>query len=249
MSIEQNLLINIVDQLVLLDENFSSNDLNAIRTFKSTVSSSSNSSINSLLQILPVSIQHQVNEYLNEIIEQLVLCTGVNTKSQLSNTISHIIKRTLSNRKEIMIKNNHFIKQIHAFNELYSKLNIQIQNICIKQLKMIKANDLNTNQIDTLREQYQLLLKQIQLRRCEFIRDIYTMENIEILQNMKLDCEEKQHQYDEQINHLKKLEMAINNEGIHYQHLIKRYYELCDELINAQNALKQLKQQKENSSI
>jgi hypothetical protein len=29
-------------------------------------------------------------------------------------------------------------------------------------LKIIKANDLNTNQIDTLREQYQLLLKQIQ---------------------------------------------------------------------------------------
>jgi hypothetical protein len=47
-------------------------------------------------------------------------------------------------------------------NDLYTKLNTQIQNICIEQLKMIKANDLNTNQIDTLREQYQLLLKQIQ---------------------------------------------------------------------------------------
>ncbi|CAF3393259.1 unnamed protein product [Rotaria sp. Silwood1] len=246
MSIEQNLLINIVDQIVLLDENFSSNDLNAIRTFKSTASSS-NSSINSLVQILPVSIQCQVNEYLNEIIGQLVLC--VNAKSQLPNTISHIIKRTLSNRKEITIKNGHFKKQIHSLTELYSKLNTQIQNVCIEQLKMIKANDINTSQIDTLREQYQLLLKQIQLRRCEFIRDIYTMENIEILQNMKLDCEEKQHQYDEQINHFKKLEMAITNEGVHYQHLIKRYYELCDELINAQNALKRLKQQKENSSI
>ncbi|CAF4278600.1 unnamed protein product, partial [Rotaria sp. Silwood2] len=88
MSIEQNLLINIIDQIVLLDENFSSNDLNAIRTFKSTAASSSNSSTNSLLQILPVSVQRQVNEYLNEIIEQLVLCTGVNTKSQLPNTIS-----------------------------------------------------------------------------------------------------------------------------------------------------------------
>ncbi|CAF0980669.1 unnamed protein product [Rotaria sp. Silwood1] len=248
MSIEQNLLINIVDQIVLLDENFSSNDLNGIRTFKSTASSS-NSSINSLVQLLPVSIQCQVNEYLNEIIGQLVLCTGVNAKSQLPNTISHIIKRTLSNRKEITIKNGHFKKQIHSLTELYSKLNTQIQNVCIEQLKMIKANDINTSQIDTLREQYQLLLKQIQLRRCEFIRDIYTMENIEILQNMKLDCEEKQHQYDEQINHFKKLEMAITNEGVHYQHLIKRYYELCDELINAQNALKRLKQQKENSSI
>jgi len=47
-------------------------------------------------------------------------------------------------------------------NDLYNKLNTQIQNVCIEQLKMIKANDLNTNQIDTLREQYQLLLKQIQ---------------------------------------------------------------------------------------
>jgi len=65
----------------------------------------------------------------------------------------------------------------------------------------------------------------------------------------RLDCEEKQHQYDEQINHFKKLEMAIGNEGVHYQQLIKRYYELYDELINAQNALKQLKQQKDNISI
>ncbi len=39
--------------------------------------------------------------------------------------------------------------------------------------------------------------------------------------------------------------MSIANEGVHYQQLIKRYYELCDELINAQNALKRLKQQKE----
>ncbi|CAF1347141.1 unnamed protein product [Adineta steineri] len=248
MSVEQNLLINIVDQIVLLDENFSSNDLNAIETFKSAASSS-NSSINSLLQILPVSIQRQVNEYLNEIIGQLVLCTGVNIKSQLPNTISHIIKRIITNRKEITIKNVQFAKQINAINDLYSKLNTQIQNICIEQLKMIKANDLNTSQIDTLRQQYQLLLKQIQLRRCEFIRDIYTMDNIEILQNMKLDYEEKQHLYDEQINHMKKLEIAINNEGVHYQQLIKRYYELCDESLNAQNALKRLKQQRENISI
>lgn len=90
------------------------------------------------------------------------------------------------------------------------------------------------------------------------------MENIEILQKMKyvrrnssrwkneflsrLDYEEKQHQYDEQINHFKKLEQAINQEGIHYQQLIKRYYELGDELINAQNALQRLKQQKESLS-
>ena len=92
------------------------------------------------------------------------------------------------------------------------------------------------------------------------------MENIEILQKMKyvqrnfppdgkskflsrLDYEEKQHQYDEQINHFKKLEHGINQEGVHYQQLIKRYYELGDELINAQNALQRLKQQKENLSI
>lgn len=90
------------------------------------------------------------------------------------------------------------------------------------------------------------------------------MENIEILQKMKyvrrnssrwkneflsrLDYEEKQHQYDEQINHFKKLEQAINQEGTHYQQLIKRYYELGDELINAQNALQRLKQQKESLS-
>ncbi len=83
-------------------------------------------------------------------------------KSQLPNTISHIIKRTITNRKEIMIKNTQFVKQINAMNDLYSKLNTQIQNVCIEQLKMNKANDLNTSQIDTLREQYQLLLKQIQ---------------------------------------------------------------------------------------
>ncbi len=49
-------------------------------------------------------------------------------------------------------------------NDLYTKLNNQIQMTYIEQLKMIKANDLNTNQIDTLREQYQLLLKQIQYK-------------------------------------------------------------------------------------
>jgi hypothetical protein len=205
----------------------------------------------------------------------------VNVKSQLPNTISHLIKRTIANRKEILTKNSHLLTQMNAMNDLYSKSNTQIQNICIEQLKLIKATDLNTNQIDTLREQYQLLLKQIQyviiplskiffkffhrLRRCEFIRDIYTMENIEFLQKMKykkmrnillnfflifrLDCEEKQHQYDEQINHFKKLELAIENEGVHYQQLIKRYYELSGELINTQNALKQLKQQKDNRTI
>ncbi len=83
-------------------------------------------------------------------------------KSQLPNTISHIIKRTITNRKEIMIKNTQFVKQKNAMNDLYSKLNTQIQNVCIEQLKINKANDLNTSQIDTLREQYQLLLKQIQ---------------------------------------------------------------------------------------
>jgi flagellar biosynthesis chaperone FliJ len=65
----------------------------------------------------------------------------------------------------------------------------------------------------------------------------------------RLDYEEKQHYYDEQINHFKKLELSISHEGGHYQQLIKRYYELCDELLNAQNALKRLKQQRENISI
>lgn len=63
----------------------------------------------------------------------------------------------------------------------------------------------------------------------------------------RLDCEEKQQYYDEQINHFRKLEKAIRGEGVHYQQLLKRYYELCDELVNAQNALKRLKQQQENS--
>ncbi|UJR21497.1 hypothetical protein I4U23_024581 [Adineta vaga] len=248
MSIEQTLFLNILDQIVLLDDTFTTNDLNAIRTFKSTIASS-HSSIHTSLQILPVSVQRQVNEYLTEILGQLILCTGVNAKSQLPSAISHLIKRTISNRKEITLKNIQFTKQINGINDLYSKLNHQIQNVCIEQLKMIKANDLNTNQIDKLREQYQLLLKQIQLRRCEFIRDIYTMENIELLQNKKLDYEEKQHHYDEQIKYFKKIEMSIGNEGVHYQQLIKRYYELGDELINAKNALKRLKQQKENALI
>lgn len=248
MSIEQNLLINIVDQILLIEENLSLNDRNALRSFRSNAQTS-NSSINSLLQLLPNTIQRQINDYLNEILSQLVLCTGVNAKSQLSNTISHIIKRTIANRKEITTKNAQFTKQITAINELYTKLNNQIQNIFIEQLKMVKANDLNTNQIDTLREQYQLLLKQIQLRRCELIREIYTMENLEILQKLKFDYEEKQHFYDEQISHLKKLEMSIGNEGVHYQQLIKRYYELIDEKSNAQNALKRLKQQRDNLVI
>ena len=68
----------------------------------------------------------------------------------------------LNNRKEISIKTSHYLKQITALNELYTKLDNQIQQVSIEQLKMIKANDLNTIQIDTLREQYQLLLKQIQ---------------------------------------------------------------------------------------
>ena len=92
------------------------------------------------------------------------------------------------------------------------------------------------------------------------------MENIELLQKMKselsrrgngmylfvfsrLDYEEKQHHYDEQINHLKKLEQSISEEGVHYQQLIKRYYELGEELTNAQNALQRLKQQKDNLTI
>lgn len=132
-----------------------------------------------------------MNDYLNEILGQLVLCTGmftidlsnsssssfssgVNAKSQLSNTISHLIKRTIANRKEISTKHNHFLKQINALNELYAKLNQQIQQICIEQLKMIKANDLNSSQIDTVREQYQLLLKQIQYESTEFFISRYS---------------------------------------------------------------------------
>lgn len=87
---------------------------------------------------------------------------GVNAKSQLPSTISHIIKRTLASRKEITTKNVQFTKQMNAINELYSKVNTQIQNVGIEQLKMVKANDINTCQVDTLREQYKLLLKQIQ---------------------------------------------------------------------------------------
>lgn len=51
---------------------------------------------------------------------------------------------------------------MQSIDELYSKLNTQIQQIFIEQLKMIKANDLNGIQIDALREQYQLLIKQMQ---------------------------------------------------------------------------------------
>lgn len=98
------------------------------------------------------------------ILRHLHFPLGVNAKSQLSNTISHLIKRTITNRKEILTKNNHFLKQITTLNELYTKLNQQIHQICIEQLKMIKANDLNTSQIDAVREQYQLLLKQIQYK-------------------------------------------------------------------------------------
>lgn len=42
---------------------------------------------------------------------------------------------------------------------------------------------------------------------------------------------------------MKKLERTMMGEGAHYQQLLKRYYELCDELANAQAALKRLKQQ------
>lgn len=68
----------------------------------------------------------------------------------------------MANRKEITMKRAHFTKQMQSIDELYSKLNTQIQQIFIEQLKMIKANDLNGIQIDALREQYQLLIKQMQ---------------------------------------------------------------------------------------
>ena len=68
----------------------------------------------------------------------------------------------MANRKEITMKRAHFTKQMQGIDELYSKLNTQIQQIFIEQLKMIKANDLNGIQIDALREQYQLLIKQMQ---------------------------------------------------------------------------------------
>lgn len=73
-----------------------------------------------------------------------------------------MIKRLLANRKEIQLKSSYFQKQIQVLNELYGKLNCQIQQIFIEQLKMLKAKDLNCQQIETLREQYQLLLKQMQ---------------------------------------------------------------------------------------
>jgi hypothetical protein len=64
-----------------------------------------------------------------------------------------------------------------------------------------------------------------------------------------LDCEEKQHQYDAQIGQLKNLEVAITSEGTHYEQLVKRYYELGDELVNAQNALRRLRPQQDPLSM
>ena len=86
----------------------------------------------------------------------------MNVKSQLPSTISHLIKRLLANRKEIQLKSSYFQKQIVALNELYGKINVQIQQIFLEQLKMVKANELNSQQVEMLREQYQLLLKQMQ---------------------------------------------------------------------------------------
>lgn len=86
----------------------------------------------------------------------------MNVKSQLPSTISHLIKRLLANRKEIQSKSHYFQKQLQGLNELYGKINGQIQNIFIEQLKMLKAKDLNSQHIETLREQYQFLLKQMQ---------------------------------------------------------------------------------------
>lgn len=48
---------------------------------------------------------------------------------------------------------------------------------------------------------------------------------------------------------MKLMEKQLINEGPHYQQLLKRYYELCDELIQGQNALKRLKQQHETRLI
>lgn len=83
------------------------------------------------------------------------------------------------------------------------------------------------------------------LQKMKYINSFYIRKKTLIVSSFRLDCEEKQHEYDEQIKLMKKLEMSIGNEGVHYQQLIKRYYELCDELTNAQNALKRLKQQRD----
>ena len=80
------------------------------------------------------------------------------------------------------------------------------------------------------------------LQRKKWDTRITSNENL-LSSFFRLDYEEKQHQYDEQIGHIKKLERTMMGEGAHYQQLLKRYYELCDELANAQTALKRLKQQ------
>jgi uncharacterized membrane-anchored protein len=83
-------------------------------------------------------------------------------KSQLPSAISHLIKRLTSHRKEIVQKTGQFHRQIQAMNDLYTKINQLIQQNLIEQLKSVTAKELNETQIETVRQQYQLLLKQIQ---------------------------------------------------------------------------------------
>lgn len=226
---------------------------------------------------VPVFCFHRRKRFLRR---EPISFLGVNVKSQVVSVISHLIKRFLNNRKEINSRNSHFQKQIQSINELYKKLNESIQQVFIEQLKTIRASDLNRNEIDALRDQYQLLLKQIQwnpsniflsalfrfvffrLKRCQLIRSIYPIEVVEDLQRKKshrnflsrrkifiekfpfrLENEEKQEEYKEKIRRLRNLEKIMNNEGPHYQQLVKHYYDLCDQLSQAENALKRLRNQ------
>ena len=67
-----------------------------------------------------------------------------------------------------------------------------------------------------------------------------------LFSSFRIEFDEKQHFYDEQIQRLRNLEKIMTNEGQHYQQLLKHYYQLCEELVHAQDALKRLKQKQQN---
>ena len=92
-------------------------------------------------------------------------------------------------------------------------------------------------------------METVQMLQREKWDPLSTLNEDRSLRLLRLDCDERQHHYDEQIAHMKKLERTMVGEGAHYQQLLKRYYELCDELVHAQTALKRLKQQQHHDQL
>jgi len=242
MSIEEKLLLNLINKLLIV-EDFKSEDVAVIEKLKArkTLSKSPTMSLQDFVSELPPSMQLHVQNVLKETIYQLCLCQNGIDSTQLESSISNMVESFRSNRKQLKLKEIHLQKHENDINDLYEKIKNQMK-IFSHQLKENKANEINENEIAVIKEHCTLILKQMELFHVELLNKTYTNEKNEKLEEIKTKYNGYLKQFQMAIQHHEELKLAIASQGSAYENLVENYHKTYQELKNTTNVLRQLKE-------